>query len=150
MSPSSSTARPSHPEPPLDLLDRRLDLVSTVTPPCTVALVDDPNCQPPTVGHLASPVPQSESRRLAFTAPSPSAQTLSTFTFAVIDHRLRAPHRRTIIQETCCTTQFTPQLVPNSTQDAMLVDNNSSHIEPQGHLSILCLQLLLLCDKSLT
>jgi hypothetical protein len=33
---------------------------STWSPTCTLALVDDPRCQPPMVGHLASLVPQSK------------------------------------------------------------------------------------------
>jgi hypothetical protein len=95
MSPSSLTAQPSSPPSPLlDLPIHLLDLVNTVYFLCTLALVDDPRCQPPMVSPLASPVPWSKPRYLSFTAPGPSVRNRLTFTFA-IDHRLRALHLHT-------------------------------------------------------
>jgi hypothetical protein len=83
---SSSIAWPSSPQAPLlDLPVRRLNLVNMVHLPCTLALVDDPRCQPPTVGHPASLVPRSKSQHPSLTAPSPSPWTRLTFTFAA-DH----------------------------------------------------------------
>ena len=97
---------PSLPEPPLDLHDRRLDLVNTVTP-CTLALVDVPRCQSPQL--VARPSgPSVQAQHSSFTAPGPLARTRMTFTFAA-DHRLQLPHLRTTSQETHCTTRLTPR-----------------------------------------
>ena len=113
MAPPSSTARmPSLPEPPLDLHNRRLDLVNTVTP-CILALVNVPRHQSPQLV-ARPPGPSVQAQHPSFTAPGPSARTRMTFTFAA-DHCLRLPRLHTTSQETRCTTQLTQS-----------VDNHSS------------------------
>ena len=142
MSALSLTARPSSsPAPPLDLPIHHLDLVNTVHLSCTLALIDDPRCQPPTVTHSASLVPRSKLWYPSFTAPSPLARTRLTFTFAA-DHRLQALHLRTTNQETCCTTQLMPRLVHklNLKRNSLTITHHN--IEPQGHISTLCSQPL--------
>ena len=124
MSPPSSTARaPSLPEPPLDLHDRRLDLVNTVTP-CTLALVDVPRCLSPQLV-ARPPGPSVQAQHLSFTAPSLSARTHLIFTFTA-DYHLRLPHLCTTSQETRCTTQLTLRLVLKLNPKHQSVDNHSS------------------------
>ena len=124
MSPPSSTARvPILLEPPLDLHDRRLHLVNTVTP-CTLALINVPVCQSPQLV-ARPPSPSVQAQHPSFTNPGPSARTRLTFTFAA-DHRLRLPRLRTTSQETRCTTRLTPRLVLKLNPKRQSVENHSS------------------------
>jgi hypothetical protein len=75
--PSSTTRAPSHLEPPLNLHVRCLDLVNTVTPLCTLALVDVSRCQPLRLV-TRPPGPSVQASRPSFTAPGPSAQHVPT------------------------------------------------------------------------
>jgi hypothetical protein len=75
---SSLTARsPSLPEPPFDLHVCHLDSINTITPPCTLALVDVPKCQPLRLV-TRPPSPSVQALRPSFIAPSPSARYVPT------------------------------------------------------------------------
>ena len=71
-------------ELPLDSHVCRLDSVNTVTPPCTLALVDVPRCQPPQLV-TRPPGPSVQASRPSFTTPGPSARHVPT---------CPSPHRR--------------------------------------------------------
>ena len=64
-------------EPLLDLHVHRLDSVNMVTPPCTLALVNVPRCQPPWLV-LRRSSPSVQASRPSFTAPGPSARHVPT------------------------------------------------------------------------
>jgi hypothetical protein len=113
VSPSSLTTRPSSPRAPLlDLPDRHIDLVNTVHSSCTVALVDDPRCQPPTVSYLASLIPQSKPQYPFFTALSPSTWTRLTFTFAISELHTCAPEAKKHVAQPKLTPRLVQQLNP--------------------------------------
>ena len=103
----------------------------------TLALVDDPRCQPPTVSHLASLVPRSKPRHSSSTVPNIPAQTCLTFTF-IVDHRLRAPHTYAPQDKRHVDPNSHLGWFNNSTQSATHVDNHSSQTEPHGCISTMC------------
>jgi hypothetical protein len=138
---SSLTARsPSLPEPPFDLHVCHLDSINTITPPCTLALVDVPKCQPLRLV-TRPPSPSVQALRPSFIAPSPSARYVPTWPLP--RHRPPPPsftsthHKSRDMLHNPTHAMVSSQTQPK-TRIMLIITHHKS--EPQGHISTMCSQ----------
>jgi hypothetical protein len=125
-------------EPPLNSHVRHLDSVNTVTPPCTLALVDVPKCQPPQLVTWP-PGPSVQALCPSFTAPGPSAWHVPTWP----SPRRRPPspsstpahHKSRDMLHDPTHAMVNSQTQPKTRITLAITYHRS---EPQGHISTLC------------